>query len=118
MKALSKFALIAALIVPWGAQATQAAMDALEVPVAAGPVADQPLTEGEVRRINKDNGRMTIKHGQIANLDMPAMTMNFHVADAEMLDLVQPGDKIRFAVDRIEGKYTVIRLEPELQQKP
>lgn len=115
MKAMTQIALLAALIAPWAIHASQPVMDALETPVAAGPVADQPLTDGEVRRINKENRRLTIKHGEIANLDMPAMTMNFHVADAAMLELVQPGDRIRFAVEKIEGKYTVMRLEPVVQ---
>lgn len=107
--------LMACLILSWTAQAAQQAMDALEPPVAAGPVAEQALTEGEVRRVNKESGRLTIKHGKIANLDMPPMTMNFHVADAAMLEMVQAGDKIRFAVERVEGKYTVMRLESAQQ---
>lgn len=115
MKAIVRMILSAALLSPWATHAAQHAMDALEVPVAAGPVAEQPLAEGEVRRINRENGRLTIKHGEIANLDIPPMTMNFHVVDAAMLELVQPGDKIRFAVEKIEGKYTVVRLEPAAQ---
>lgn len=74
------------------------------------------MTEGEIRRINKDAGKLTIKHGPIENLDMPAMTMVFRVADAAMLDQLQVGDKVRFIVEKLEGKYTVTRLEPGGQQ--
>lgn len=115
MKIMKHWILTACLVLPWTAQAAQQAMDALEPPVVAGPVAEQPLTEGEVRRVNKESGRLTIKHGEIVNLDMPPMTMNFHVADAAMLEMVQAGDKIRFAVEKIEGKYMVMRLESAQQ---
>jgi Cu/Ag efflux protein CusF len=55
---------------------------------------------------------MTLRHGPIANLDMPAMTMVFRVADPAMLEQVQPGDKVRFKADRVEGQMTVTAIEP------
>jgi Cu(I)/Ag(I) efflux system periplasmic protein CusF len=118
MKMMRRGILMVCLILSGTAQATRAAqqaMDALEPPVAAGPVAAQPLTEGEVRRVNKESGRLTIKHGEIRNLDMPPMTMSFHVADPAMLGIVKAGEKIRFAVEKVEGKYTVMRLEADQQ---
>ncbi|QDL39626.1 copper-binding protein [Rhodoferax sediminis] len=76
---------------------------------APGAVA---TTEGEVRKVDKDAEKLTIKHGSIANLDMPGMTMVFRVSDPAMLDSVKPGDKVRFIVDRIGGLFTVTKIEP------
>ncbi|NYE24751.1 copper-binding protein [Pigmentiphaga litoralis] len=68
-------------------------------------------TSGEVRRIDAAAGKITIKHGAISNLDLPAMTLVFHVADPAMLQNVKPGDKVRFAADKINGQYTITALE-------
>ena len=75
------------------------------------PSTPSPWTEGEIRKVDKAAGKLTIKHGPIANLDMPDMTMVFRVADPAMLDLVQIGDKIKFEVARDQGLYVVQRLE-------
>ena len=82
-------------------------------PVAdASPPADKvPMTEGEVKKIDKDGGKVTIKHGEIKNLDMPAMTMVFRVKEAAMLDQLKVGDKINFVADKIDGKYAVTKFE-------
>lgn len=68
-------------------------------------------TSGEVRRIDTAAGKITIKHGAISNLNLPAMTLVFHVADPAMLNDVKPGDKVRFAADKIDGQYTITTLE-------
>src|SRR5436309_1010834 len=59
--------------------------------------ASAPMTEGEVKKVDKDAGKITIQHGPIANLEMPGMTMAFRVKDPAMLNAVKAGDKIRFA---------------------
>ena len=69
------------------------------------------MSEGEVRKINKETGKITIKHGPLANLDMPGMTMVFRVQDPAMLDQVKEGDKIRFIADKIDGVFTVTKIE-------
>jgi Cu(I)/Ag(I) efflux system protein CusF len=71
-----------------------------------------PLTEGVVRKVDKDAGKLTIKHAPLVNLDMPAMTMVFRVADPAMLEQVKPGDKVRFQAESIGGLLTVTRMEP------
>jgi Cu(I)/Ag(I) efflux system periplasmic protein CusF len=71
-----------------------------------------PMSEGEVRKIDKEAGKITIKHGPLANLDMPGMTMVFRVKDPAMLDRVKEGDKIKFVADRMDGSLTVIQMEP------
>ena len=68
-------------------------------------------TDGEVRKIDKEQGKVTLKHGPIANLDMPGMTMVFKVADAKLLDAIKEGDKVRFAADRVNGAMTVTAIE-------
>ena len=70
------------------------------------------LAEGEVRRVDKDAKKITIKHGPLANLDMPPMTMVFQVKDPAMLDKVKAGDKVRFQAEKVGGAFTVTEIEP------
>ena len=70
------------------------------------------LSEGEVRKVDKDAKKLTIRHGPLTNLDMPAMTMVFQVKDPAMLDQVKVGDKIRFSAEKANGAYTVTSMEP------
>jgi len=70
------------------------------------------MSEGEVRKVDKDAKKITIKHGPLANLDMPAMTMVFQVADPAMLDQVKPGDKVRFEAEKVGGAFRVKKMEP------
>ena len=65
------------------------------------------MTDGEVRRIDKAQGKITLKHGEIRNLEMPPMTMVFKVRDLTLLDRVQQGDKVGFTAEKIDGEYTV-----------
>jgi len=69
------------------------------------------LTEGVVKKVDKAQGKLTLRHGPLENLDMPGMTMVFRVQDASWLDQVKPGDTIRFLADRVNGIFTVTRLE-------
>ena len=69
------------------------------------------LTDGEVRRVDKEAKKITIRHSAIANLDMPPMTMVFQVIDAGVLDTVKVGDKVRFAAEKRDGAFAVTRLE-------
>jgi len=73
-------------------------------------LAQPPTTEGEVKKIDKAQGKITLQHGEIKNLDMPPMTMVFRVSDAKMLDSVAVGDKVRFVADKVGGNYTVTTL--------
>ncbi|KQY00358.1 hypothetical protein ASD28_13690 [Massilia sp. Root133] len=69
------------------------------------------LTDGEVKKVDKDTGKLTVQHGALTNLNMPGMTMSFKVQDPAMLDQVKTGDKIRLRVERINGAFTVTKLE-------
>jgi Cu/Ag efflux protein CusF len=79
---------------------------------AATPAAD--LAEGEVRKVDKDAAKVTVKHGEIKNLDMPAMTMVFSVKDKALLEGLKAGDKVKFKAVNDAGKFTVtdIRVSP------
>lgn len=68
--------------------------------------------EGEVKKVDKAGGKVTIKHGPLAALDMPPMTMVFRVKDPAMLDQVKQGDTIRFKAEKVGGNYTVTEYKP------
>ncbi len=70
------------------------------------------LTDAEVRKVDKSARKITLKHGEIKNLDMPGMTMVFQVKDATLLDKVKEGDKVRFSAEKTDGAYVVTTLEP------
>ena len=69
------------------------------------------LTEGEVRKVDKDAKKITLKHGPIQHLDMPAMTMVFQVKDPAILDTVKAGDKVKFQAEKLGGAFTVTGME-------
>lgn len=68
------------------------------------------FTQGEVRAVNREKQRITLKHAEIRNLDMAPMTMAFAVKDPSMLDSVKPGDKVEFKAAMENGAATVIEL--------
>ena len=69
-----------------------------------------PLVDGEVRKVDLEQGKLTLRHGPIPNLDMPPMSMVFRVADPKLLDALKPGDKVRFTADKVDGAFTVTSL--------
>ena len=73
---------------------------------AAGDMAD-----AEVRKVDKDAAKLTLKHGEIKSLEMPPMTMVFNVKDKTMLDQLKAGDKVRFRAVNEAGKYTVTDIQ-------
>jgi Cu/Ag efflux protein CusF len=79
---------------------------------SAAALAQAPLADGEVRKVDKPAGKVTLRHGPIPNLDMPPMTMVFQVKDAALLEQVKAGDKVKFTADKVDGTYTVLTLEP------
>ena len=71
----------------------------------------QSLSEGEVRKVDKDAKKITLRHGPLANLDMPAMTMVFQVQDPAMLDRVKTGDKVKFRAEKVGGAFTITQID-------
>lgn len=70
-----------------------------------------PMAEGEVRRVDAATGKISLKHGEIKNLDMPPMTMVFQVSNPALLGKVKAGDKVRFTATQVNGAYTVTSIE-------
>lgn len=68
------------------------------------------LTAGEVRKVDAANGKLTIKHEAISNLDMPAMTMVFQVRELTLLAGLKPGERIRFRAENPGGTLTVTEI--------
>ena len=105
MKRIVIAALAGVLIAP-AVQATEH-----QKPGAAAEPAAHSLAEGEVRRVDKDAKKITLRHGPLANLDMPAMTMVFQVRDPAMLDQVKAGDKVKFRAEKLGGAFTITQIE-------
>ena len=80
---------------------------------AVKPDSRKDITAGEIRKVDKDAGKLTIKHDDIRNLDMPAMTMVFQVKDKATLDKLQTGDKIKFKALSENGKLVATEIQPE-----
>jgi Cu/Ag efflux protein CusF len=78
--------------------------------LAAPAWAQSPTAAGEVTKVDKPGGRITLRHGEIKSLDMPPMTMVFRVRDARMLDSVAVGDRVRFTAEKVDGNYTVTSI--------
>jgi len=83
-----------------------------QLPQAGAATNPSAMAEAEVRKVDKDAAKITLKHGEIKNLEMPAMTMVFQVKDKAMLDKVKAGDKVRFAADKVGGAFTITQIEP------
>ena len=83
-------------------------MDHGKMGMAAAP----GMTDGEVRKIDKDAGKITIKHGEIKHLGMPGMTMVFVVRDRALLDKTTVGARILFMATNENGQMTVTDIQP------
>ena len=70
------------------------------------------LTDGEVRKVDKETGKITLRHGEIKHLDMPPMTMVFVAKDKSLLEKVKAGDKVRFMTVHENGQMIVTELQP------
>ena len=101
--AISTLALLAPLSV--------LAADAAPKPAAGTETAGSDMTDGEVRKIDLEGGKLTLKHAEIKNLDMPGMTMVFVVKERAMLDKLKTGDKVRFKAINDAGKFTVTAIQ-------
>jgi len=102
-------ALVSALPLVAAAQATTTTAGGTDLVVAQASTAD--MTDGEIRKVDKDTKKITIKHGEIKNLDMPGMTMLFQVKDTAMLDMVKPGDKVKFKAEKLGGGIVVTEIQ-------
>ena len=79
-------------------------------PAKSMPAADADMTNAEVRKIDKDAKKITLKHEAIKSLDMPGMTMVFKVKDAALLDKAQAGDKVKVKIIQEGSSYVVTEI--------
>ena len=105
-------ALLASTLSAYAASHAGAPM-AMPMPDAnkAASVASNDMADGEIRKVDKENKKITIKHGVIKNLDMPGMTMVFQVKDPALLDKVKTGDKIRFTAEQAGSALVVTNIQ-------
>jgi Cu(I)/Ag(I) efflux system periplasmic protein CusF len=106
------FAALLALFLPAGAAVAAPPVPAARSDAMVIAQASTAMTEGEVRKVDKGSGKITLKHAEIRNLDMPAMTMVFQVKDAALLDRVKQGDKVRFHAEKVNDVMVVTAIEP------
>lgn len=107
MKLISTFRLAALLAMPFVLPVSAYAQS----PAAAPATTTEAVTEGEVKKVDKDAGKITIKHGPLKNLEMPPMTMVFRAQDPAVLNQVKIGDKITFVAEKVNGQFTATQVE-------
>jgi Cu/Ag efflux protein CusF len=95
----------------FGASYAASAAEPVKASTASPATEAAVLSDGEVRKIDKDTKKITIKHGELKNLDMPAMTMVFQVKDPALLDKAKVGDKIKFKAEKVTGGFAATEIE-------
>lgn len=81
---------------------------------SAAAYAQQGDTEGEVRKVDKEAGKITLRHGPIGGeLDMSAMSMVFQVKDASLLDRLQAGDRVKATILKEDGVFFIVKAEKD-----
>ena len=88
---------------------------ALWVACGVSPATAQDVgrAQGEVRKVDKEASKVTLRHGPIDGLNMPAMSMVFQVKDPKLLDQLKEGEKIRFTTTREGGAFVLKSFEPD-----
>jgi Cu(I)/Ag(I) efflux system protein CusF len=84
---------------------------AFAVLLAPAAAAAQSAVDGQVQRIDPAQGKVTLRHAPIKNLDMDAMTMVFRVQDPAQLQGLKAGDRVKFQADRVNGQITIVKIE-------
>lgn len=74
-------------------------------------IVNNEMTNGEIRKIDKEAKKITIRHGEIKNLEMPPMTMVFQVKNEALLDKVKTGDKVNFVAEKISGAFVLTQIQ-------
>jgi Cu(I)/Ag(I) efflux system protein CusF len=84
---------------------------AASVSLFAAAALAQAAIDGEVKKVDKPAGRITLQHAEVKQFDMPPMTGAYRVASPALLDRVQPGDHVRFSLDRLDSQYTITKID-------
>ncbi len=82
-----------------------------DAPTATSAKSSADMADGVVRKIDKENKKITLKHGVIKSLDMPGMTMVFQVKDTAMLDKIKAGDKVKFKAEQAGSAIVVTEIQ-------
>jgi len=85
------------------------AQDNLQPP--AGVLSVDNMADGEVKKVDRENKKMTIKHGELKNLDMPGMTMVFQIRSTTLLENFKAGDKVKFIAEKLDGAFVVTDMQ-------
>lgn len=113
MKTVSTLFIGLALIAGVPSVAMAAGHNHGEAKTAVAPKTAAAMADGEITKVDKAAGKITIKHGALVNLDMPPMTMVFRVKDKAMLEQVKSGDKVKFNAEKVNGALTVTAMHAE-----
>lgn len=110
--ATTTLAILAAASLWTSAQAQTAGTSTGATGATASGMQMPDMSDGEVRKIDKENKKITLKHGEIKNLGMPGMTMVFQVKDPAVLDTLKQGDKVMFKAEKANGALVVTDIQP------
>jgi Cu/Ag efflux protein CusF len=86
---------------------------AVVMPIRSASPASAGMSQGEVRKVDSAAGKLTLRQDAPENVDIPAMTMVFRVRNPAWLQHLQVGDKVRFVAERVDGRLTIVALEPQ-----
>ncbi|MGB3288620.1 MAG: copper-binding protein [Burkholderiaceae bacterium] len=75
------------------------------------PSMDNALDDGVVKKVDRQTGMVSIEHGELKNVGMPAMTMAYKAKDAAMVKQAKEGEKVKFRLENLNGTYTITVLE-------
>ncbi|WP_211465573.1 copper-binding protein [Collimonas silvisoli] len=111
MQYLQIIVILTTLLVGLPLSSMAASSDSTEMQTTPADHNALPMVAGEIRKIDAGTGKITIKHEEIPNFGIPAMTMLFKAGDPAMLQQFKAGDKVRFAIDKVDGALTIVSLE-------
>jgi Cu(I)/Ag(I) efflux system periplasmic protein CusF len=102
---------LSAALLAFSALSSTAQTAAPTAPAATPMPVTKDMTEAEVRKVDKEAKKVTLKHGPIKNLDMPGMTMVFQVRDEKLFDKLVAGEKIKFSAEQLQGAFVVTGVD-------
>jgi Cu/Ag efflux protein CusF len=103
--------ILCAAVLAFSAASGFAQTAAPDAPSTAATPAAKEMAEAEVRKVDKEAKKVTLKHGPIKSLDMPSMTMVFQVRDEKLFDKLTVGEKIKFSAEQLQGAFVVTGVE-------
>lgn len=86
-------------------------LSAAVVLATLAPAFADSMSDGVIRKIDVKRGKVTVKHGEIVNLDMPPMSMVFNIKDVDLLEGLEKGDKVKFAAMEEGGKLFITDIQ-------